>query len=197
MWYTPEPCNCSADNDHNDLCSHHIMKSTAKRHQVQARRGWGAAFQQDPGGVQKGKAVFLSMTDYERIEQAIRYLRTNAHRRPTLADIAHSVHLSIFHFQRLFTRWAGVSPKRFLQYLTIERAKDVLKESPSLLDASFAAGLSGEGRLHDLFVTLEAMTPGEFKRGGRDLRLHMVIIQRRSASAWWHRRAVGFVPSGF
>jgi AraC family transcriptional regulator of adaptative response/methylated-DNA-[protein]-cysteine methyltransferase len=109
------------------------------------------------------------MTDYERIEQAIRYLRTNAHRRPTLADIAHSVHLSTFHFQRLFTRWAGVSPKRFLQYLTIERAKNVLKKSPSLLDASFAAGLSGEGRLHDLFVTLEAMTPGEFKRGGKGL----------------------------
>ena len=107
--------------------------------------------------------------DYLRIEKAISFLQSNYTRQPDLREIARSVHLSEYHFQRLFTRWAGISPKRFLQYLTLEHAKRALKESRTVLDATFDAGLSSPGRLHDLFVTIEAMTPGEFKQSGDGL----------------------------
>jgi len=110
--------------------------------------------------------------DYQRIEQAISYLRAHYQRQPDLRDVARHVHLSEYHFQRLFTRWAGISPKRFLQYLTLEHAKRLLKESRSLLDAAFESGLSSPGRLHDLFVTIEAMTPGEYKKDGEGLTIH-------------------------
>ncbi len=110
--------------------------------------------------------------DYRRIEQAISYLRAHYQRQPDLRDVARHVHLSEYHFQRLFTRWAGISPKRFLQYLTLEHAKRLLKESRSLLDATFESGLSSPGRLHDLFVTIEAMTPGEYKKDGEGLTIH-------------------------
>jgi AraC family transcriptional regulator of adaptative response/methylated-DNA-[protein]-cysteine methyltransferase len=110
--------------------------------------------------------------DYQRIEQAISYLRAHYQRQPDLRDVARHVHLSEYHFQRLFTRWAGISPKRFLQYLTLEHAKRLLKESRSLLDATFESGLSSPGRLHDLFVTIEAMTPGEYKKDGEGLTIH-------------------------
>jgi AraC family transcriptional regulator of adaptative response/methylated-DNA-[protein]-cysteine methyltransferase len=86
-----------------------------------------------------------------------------------LADVADHVGLSEFHFQRLFVRWAGTTPKRFAQYLTVEHAKTVLKQSRNLLDASFASGLSGTARLHDLFVSIEAVTPGDFRREGAGL----------------------------
>ncbi len=104
--------------------------------------------------------------DYTRIEQAIRYIETNAQRQPGLNELAAQVGLSEYHFQRLFTRWAGISPKRFLQFLTREHAKALLAHSGDLLEASYAAGLSGPGRLHDLFVQTEAVTPGEFKSKG-------------------------------
>jgi AraC family transcriptional regulator of adaptative response/methylated-DNA-[protein]-cysteine methyltransferase len=113
--------------------------------------------------------------DYQRIEQAIRFLQASYRRQPELGEVARSVHLSEFHFQRLFTRWVGISPKRFLQYLTVEHAKGVLKESRSLLDATFESGLSSPGRLHDLFVTVEAMTPGEFKKNGEGLTIEYGI----------------------
>jgi AraC family transcriptional regulator of adaptative response/methylated-DNA-[protein]-cysteine methyltransferase len=109
--------------------------------------------------------------DYQRIEQAIRYLDTNFQHQPDLAEIAASVHLSEYHFQRLFTHWVGISPKRYLQYLTKESAKSWLKASASLLEAAYASGLSGPGRLHDLFVTCEAVTPGEFKHKGEGLQI--------------------------
>jgi len=109
--------------------------------------------------------------DYLRIEQAIRYLEANYQRQPELAEIAASVHLSEFHFQRLFTHWVGISPKRYLQFLTKENAKNWLKASASLLEAAYASGLSGPGRLHDLFVTFEAVTPGEFKHKGEGLQI--------------------------
>jgi len=109
--------------------------------------------------------------DYLRIEQAIRYLEANYQRQPELAEIAASVHLSEYHFQRLFTHWVGISPKRYLQYLTKESAKSWLKASASLLEAAYASGLSGPGRLHDLFVTCEAVTPGEFKHKGEGLQI--------------------------
>jgi len=90
---------------------------------------------------------------------------------PMLDEIAESAHLSKFHFLRLFKRWVGISPVQFMQFLTLEYAKQKLVESRSLLDASYDAGLSGPGRLHDLFVTFEAMTPGEFKRLGQGLKI--------------------------
>jgi len=107
--------------------------------------------------------------DYQRIEQAIHYLEANVQRQPGLQEIASSLNLSEYHFQRLFTRWAGVSPKRFLQYLTKEHAKALLARSTSLLDATYEVGLSSPGRLHDLFVQCEAVTPGEFKSKGQGL----------------------------
>lgn len=107
--------------------------------------------------------------DYERIARAIGYLRRHAAEQPDLAAMARYLHLSEHHFQRLFTRWAGVSPKRFLQYLTVEDAKARLSSPVSVLDLAGAIGLSGPGRLHDLFVTLEALSPGEYKSGGAGL----------------------------
>ena len=107
--------------------------------------------------------------DYERVARAIEFLRRNAASQPDLAAVARHLHLSEHHFQRLFTRWAGVSPKRFVQYLTIEHAKSCLAATSGVLDLAGVVGLSGPGRLHDLFVTLEAMSPGEYKVGGAGL----------------------------
>lgn len=109
------------------------------------------------------------MTDYDRIARAIAFIVQQADQQPSLEAIAAQVHLSPFHFQRLFSRWAGVTPKRFLQVLTVQRAKALLAQSQSMLDVSLAVGLSGPSRLHDHFVQLEAVTPGEFKRGGEGL----------------------------
>ncbi|HEX9616238.1 MAG TPA: bifunctional helix-turn-helix domain-containing protein/methylated-DNA--[protein]-cysteine S-methyltransferase [Anaerolineales bacterium] len=109
--------------------------------------------------------------DYRRIEQAIWYLERNSDRQPGLKEMAESAGLSEFHFQRLFTRWVGISPKRFLQYLTKEHAKALLEGMGSLLDATYESGLSSPGRLHDLFVTCEAVTPGEYKARGAGLRI--------------------------
>jgi len=111
------------------------------------------------------------MTDYQRIAQAIRFIRTNAIEQPSLDTIAGHIGLSPHHVQRLFKRFAGVSPKRFLQHLTSEEAKKHLLASESILDASFAVGLSSPGRLHDLIVNTEAVTPGELKSGGAGLRI--------------------------
>ncbi len=110
-------------------------------------------------------------SDYARIEKALIYIAERAEQQPELDDIAAASGLSPFHFQRLFTRWVGVSPKKFLQFLTLDRAKACLCESASVLDASYASGLSGPSRLHDLFVTHEAVTPGEFKRRGEGLEI--------------------------
>lgn len=113
----------------------------------------------------------MNPKDYERIEKVIRYLEKEWPSQPDLNQAAKVVGLSPFHLQRLFKRWAGVSPKRFLQYLTVEHAKRRLKESRSVLDSAYDAGLSGPGRLHDLFLSVEAMTPGEFKKGGEGLQI--------------------------
>ncbi len=108
--------------------------------------------------------------DYTRIEAAIRYLENNADRQPDLQEVAAHIGLSEYHFQRLFTRWAGISPKRFLQYLTKEKARQLLTNT-SLLDATYRAGLSSPSRLHDLFVKCEAVTPGEYKTKGRGMEI--------------------------
>jgi AraC family transcriptional regulator of adaptative response/methylated-DNA-[protein]-cysteine methyltransferase len=107
--------------------------------------------------------------DYERIEKAIKYIEAHFERQPELKEIADHIGLSEFHFQRLFSGWVGISPKRFLQFLTKEYVKGLLARPTNLLDATFDAGLSSPGRLHDLFVACEAVTPGEYKSGGRGI----------------------------
>jgi AraC family transcriptional regulator of adaptative response/methylated-DNA-[protein]-cysteine methyltransferase len=105
-------------------------------------------------------------SDYVRIEKAIRYLDTHGAAQPELNDVAKYVGLSPAHFQRMFTRWAGISPKRFLQHRTAQVVKRLLRENRSVLDASYEAGLSGSSRLHDLIVNAEAVSPGEFQKAG-------------------------------
>ena len=107
--------------------------------------------------------------DYARVEQAIAFLIERRQEQPSLEAVAANLGLSPFHVQRLFTRWAGVSPKRFLSYLTVEHAKRRLEQSASVFDASLDVGLSGSSRLHDMMVTVEAMTPGDYKVQGADL----------------------------
>jgi AraC family transcriptional regulator of adaptative response/methylated-DNA-[protein]-cysteine methyltransferase len=111
--------------------------------------------------------------NYRRIENAIRYITENFKNQPGLDEVAEHVHLSPFHFQRLFTEWAGVSPKKFLQFISIEYAKAIIRnEQSSLFDAALETGLSGTGRLHDLFIQIEGMTPGEYKNGGESLAIN-------------------------
>lgn len=108
--------------------------------------------------------------NYSRIADAIAYIKSNFKAQPNLDEIAEKVHLSPFHFQRLFSDWAGTTPKKFLQYISIEHAKKLLTDQQAtLFDAAFETGLSGTGRLHDLFINIEGMTPAEYKNGGRNL----------------------------
>jgi AraC family transcriptional regulator, regulatory protein of adaptative response / methylated-DNA-[protein]-cysteine methyltransferase len=113
----------------------------------------------------------LIASDYARVEEALAFLHENYHRQPDLEEIAASVSLSEYHFQRLFKRWVGISPKRFLQFLTKEHAKGLLERSNDLLSVAYESGLSGPGRLHDLFVSCEAVTPGEYKAQGAGLQI--------------------------
>lgn len=115
------------------------------------------------------------MSDYERIAQAIDFIVEQVNRQPSLDEIAAHVHLSPFHFQRLFSRWAGVTPKRFLQVLTLEHAKQLLSEPRPLLEVSDSLGLSSGSRLYDHFVHLEAVTPGEYKMGGAGLTIEYAV----------------------
>jgi AraC family transcriptional regulator, regulatory protein of adaptative response / methylated-DNA-[protein]-cysteine methyltransferase len=111
--------------------------------------------------------------NYSRIADAIAYIKDNFRNQPNLDEVAEKVHMSPFHFQRLFADWAGVSPKKFLQYISVEHAKELLKkDQASLFDAAFDTGLSGTGRLHDLFIKIEGMTPGEYKNGGESLAIN-------------------------
>jgi AraC family transcriptional regulator of adaptative response/methylated-DNA-[protein]-cysteine methyltransferase len=112
------------------------------------------------------------MTNYERIEKAIGYINHNFKEQPDLDEVAKQVYLSPFHFQRLFKEWAGVTPKKFLQYISLEHAKQLLQQKHSLADVSFEAGLSGTSRLHDLFISIEGMTPGEYKNEGENLQIN-------------------------
>ena len=111
--------------------------------------------------------------NYERIERAIHFIKDNRHEQPGLNEVAEAVGMSPYHFQRTFREWAGVTPKHFLQFLNMEYAKRILTEThASLLETAFETGLSGTSRLHDLFVTIEGMTPGEYKNGGENLRIN-------------------------
>ena len=110
-----------------------------------------------------------STTDFARIARAIEYIGAHAEDRPSLSDIAAAAGWSDYHFARVFRRWAGISPKQFLRHLSLAAAKQTLDDERSVLQAALDAGLSGPGRLHDLFVTLEAVTPGEYKSRGRGM----------------------------
>lgn len=111
--------------------------------------------------------------NFQRIENAIGYIRENFKQQPNLDEVAEHVHLSPYHFQRMFTDWAGVSPKKFLQYISTAHAKRLLKEEQAtLFEASYETGLSGTSRLHDLFVNIEGMTPAEYKNGGKNLSIN-------------------------
>lgn len=111
--------------------------------------------------------------NYQRIAEAIAYIQSNFKDQPNLDEVAQRVHLSTYHFQRLFSDWAGVSPKKFLQYVSVEHAKQLLQQQQtSLAEAAYQTGLSGTGRLHDLFVQIEGMTPGEYKNGGEHLQIN-------------------------
>lgn len=117
------------------------------------------------------------LNDYDRIACAIDYIVNNFRAQPNLDAIAQQVGLSPFHFQRLFSSWAGVSPKKFLQFITLDYAKKRLKEDQAtLFDTAFETGLSGISRLHDLFITLEGMTPGEYKNGGETLQISYQFV---------------------
>ncbi len=109
--------------------------------------------------------------NYQRIEQAIKYLEENFQRQPELDEVAEKVHLSPFHFQRIFTDWAGISPKRFLQYLTVDFLKAKLQETRNIVEAAESAGLSSQSRVYDLFTTLEAVTPQEYKLRGSGIKI--------------------------
>lgn len=116
--------------------------------------------------------------NFARVADAIEYITRNYQEQPSLFDMAEEANVSIYHFQRLFTEWAGVSPKKFLQYISVNRAKRILKEGQgSLFDAAFEIGLSGTGRLHELFIHIEGMTPGEYKVGGKGLTINYRFCQ--------------------
>ena len=118
-------------------------------------------------------ANLTESADYTLVAQAIRYLGRNFQEQPSLDELAELLHISPFHLQRVFSRWAGISPKRFVQFLTVDYAKARLLDAQSVLDAAYDAGLSSPGRLHDLFVALEAVTPGEYKSKGAGLTIHV------------------------
>jgi AraC family transcriptional regulator of adaptative response/methylated-DNA-[protein]-cysteine methyltransferase len=132
------------------------------------------------------------VNDFERIASLIRYLDEHHVEQPSLGDLASAIGLSVSHLHRLFRRWAGVTPKDFLQCLTVEHAKRRLRESASVLDAALDAGLSGPGRLHDLLVSLEAASPGEYKAAGRGLTIDWGVAESPfgACSLGWNARGV-------
>lgn len=110
--------------------------------------------------------------DYERIEKAINYINKHFKEQPSLEEIANAIHVSPYHFQKMFRDWAGVSPKKFIQYISVNYAKSLLNNRMSVLDVAYETGFSSSSRLHDLFVSIEGMTPGEFKQGGEHLTIN-------------------------
>jgi len=133
----------------------------------------------------------MTMSDYTRIENAMTYMSEHLSDQPTLEEIAAHVHLSPFHFHRVFCRWAGTTPKRFLQALTLERSKRMLENDDSLMDVALNIGLSGGSRLYDHFVKLEAVTPGEYRNQG-----HEVTIQYGTHETPFGETFVAVTPRG-
>ncbi|MBO9618806.1 MAG: methylated-DNA--[protein]-cysteine S-methyltransferase [Niabella sp.] len=116
--------------------------------------------------------------NFDKVAAAIEYIHRNFKEQPGLEEIAKAVHTSSFHFQRIFSEWAGTSPKKFLQYISLEHAKELLKNNDaSVADAAYDTGLSGTSRLHDLFTTIEGMTPAEYKNGGKNLNINFSFAE--------------------
>lgn len=113
-----------------------------------------------------------SLVDYQRVEKSIGFIKDHHRHQPSLEEIATFVHISPYHFQRLFKRWVGISPKKFLQFLTIQFARERLENNPTLTEIAFDAGLSGSGRLHDLFISIEGMTPDKYRHSGAGLTIY-------------------------
>ncbi|MBK1897662.1 bifunctional helix-turn-helix domain-containing protein/methylated-DNA--[protein]-cysteine S-methyltransferase [Chryseobacterium paridis] len=114
-----------------------------------------------------------SQIDYNRIAKAIEYIQSNFKLQPSLEEVAEKIHLSPTHFQKIFTDWAGTSPKKFLQFISLEHAKNLLKEEKlSVFDTAYETGFSSTSRLHDLFVKIEGMSPAEYKNGGKSLAIN-------------------------
>jgi AraC family transcriptional regulator of adaptative response/methylated-DNA-[protein]-cysteine methyltransferase len=134
---------------------------------------------------------FLDSRDFARVARSIRFIETHFREQPRLAEIAADAGLSEFHFNRLFRRWAGLTPKQYLAFVTGNAAKEVLGSQPSVLEAAYAVGLSGPGRLHDLVVSLEGMTPGELKARGRG-----VLIRYGYSDSPFGRALVGVTERG-
>jgi AraC family transcriptional regulator of adaptative response/methylated-DNA-[protein]-cysteine methyltransferase len=127
---------------------------------------------------------FVDSREFARMTRAIEFIEREYHRQPRLADIARHIGLSEFHFNRLFRRWTGLTPKQYLAEVTSRAAKAALKEEPSVLDAAHSVGLSGGGRLHDLTVTLDAMTPGEFRARGEGVSIRYGVAATPFGSAF-------------
>jgi len=117
------------------------------------------------------------MNDYQRIAEAIGYIHQHFTDQPNLDEVAAHIHVSPFHFQKMFKEWAGISPKKFLQYTSLQHAKSLLEQNHTVADTAFETGLSGTGRLHDLFVNIEGMTPGEYRNGGASLTILYNMVQ--------------------
>src|SRR5579859_5221119 len=111
------------------------------------------------------------LINYYRIEKAIGYLTDSFKEQPDLEEMAAKVYMSPFHFQRIFTDWVGISPKKFLQYLTLDYLRKKIKETGNMMEAAELVGLSSQSRVHDLFVTIEGVSPQQYKTGGRDLEI--------------------------
>lgn len=136
--------------------------------------------------------------NYNRIATAIDYIRSNFRDQPHLDEVAEKVHLSPFHFQRLFTEWAGTSPKKFLQYISIEHAKKLLKQNQvTLFDAALETGLTGTSRLHDLFIHIEGMTPAEYKNGGKNLSINYSFAESPFGNLIVASTAIGVCSMSF
>lgn len=128
---------------------------------------------------------------YDLMAAALRHLEEHAGEQPSLEEVAAAIGLSPAHFQRVFSQWVGVSPKKYLQYLTLDHAKQLLAEQFTVLDATFESGLSSPGRLHDLFVRWEAMTPGDYARRGSGLTIRYGWFPSPFGKRWpWVRTEV-------
>ncbi|TYP99121.1 O-6-methylguanine DNA methyltransferase [Tenacibaculum adriaticum] len=132
---------------------------------------------------------------FDTIAKAIYFIKNHHIEQPTLEEIANHVHLSKFHFQRLFKKWVGISPKEYLQFITIEKAKESLRKGQSTLEASYNVGLSGNSRLHDLFIKIEACTPGQFKQKGKGLQIYVGEIGTPFQLQVW--KALLQIPSSY
>ena len=138
---------------------------------------------------------------YELVEHAIAWLMAHQREQPELDDLARALNVSPWHLQKVFTAWAGISPKKFLQYVTRTHALNCLRRSATVLEAALESGLSGPGRLHDLMVTCEALTPGEIRSGGRGVTLYQGVAPSLFGEVFvaWTERGIcrlAFVPEG-